>query len=483
MGNCYAAVAGDSSDSIPDPAKTEGSRHNGGMLVERFHSYPTNGLIPGLMDDLALQCLARIPLALRGSPRLVCKSWRDALHSRQLAELRRVEGVQESFLCLCLENKRRAIVCKLLDWRLGRILKLPPLDVELSENEDCWCTWVGPDLVLGLGKRVPRRQEVWAYSTLENLWRCLPPIEGYQPLVACTMLQQVLMVGMNKGIKSQGELSVRTLDLISGTCTQRGPLLPWLDSFDILSCWGDRESICVLRGHVVDGVGEREFHIDKYFLDSRGSESQWTSLDKVALPNKLTLSSTWWNHSQCPAGAVVNGLLIGLWGPISEYKGGDLFSPRSLECMKLTWFTSLGERFSQPLLNRRTKDGTLEEHSSIESNWHPSALGKLQKRVGQWGPFVNGVMALPWGLLVVANFVTRVRVLGDSGAFFLSQEELYVNEISLSSLGQGVSSSSDNVGQCDEYWSTPDGFERNGRCFQISNLGKLSYSRMAIVTF
>ncbi|CAI5486194.1 unnamed protein product [Closterium sp. Naga37s-1] len=57
-------------------------------------------LIPGLPDDVALSCLARVPRGLYGSLKLVCRSWRAAIEGSELYTQRSHLGATESWLHL-----------------------------------------------------------------------------------------------------------------------------------------------------------------------------------------------------------------------------------------------------------------------------------------------------------------------------------------------------------------------------------------------
>lgn len=59
------------------------------------------GLIEGLPDVVALQCLARLPLAQHQSLQLVCKAWHAAVRSQELFRFRRELRTQEEWLYVC----------------------------------------------------------------------------------------------------------------------------------------------------------------------------------------------------------------------------------------------------------------------------------------------------------------------------------------------------------------------------------------------
>ncbi|CAI5952327.1 unnamed protein product [Closterium sp. NIES-64] len=57
-------------------------------------------LLPGLPDDVALSCLARVPRGLYGSLKLVCRSWHAAIEGSELYTQRSNLGATESWLHL-----------------------------------------------------------------------------------------------------------------------------------------------------------------------------------------------------------------------------------------------------------------------------------------------------------------------------------------------------------------------------------------------
>jgi len=59
------------------------------------------GLIEGLPDVVALQCLARLPLSEHRSLQLVCKAWHAAFRSPELFRFRRALRTQEEWLYVC----------------------------------------------------------------------------------------------------------------------------------------------------------------------------------------------------------------------------------------------------------------------------------------------------------------------------------------------------------------------------------------------
>lgn len=89
-------------------------------------------IIPGLTNDLALLCLARIPYALRAYARGVCTLWRKVLGGwGHLEQVQEAEGLGQELLCLCLGvhdfRGERVIKFKAYDVDHGAWVGLPPL--------------------------------------------------------------------------------------------------------------------------------------------------------------------------------------------------------------------------------------------------------------------------------------------------------------------------------------------------------------------
>eukprot|EP00850_Spirogloea_muscicola_P013822 SM000096S24851 [mRNA] locus=s96:63139:66331:- [translate_table: standard] len=73
------------------------------VKAESDHWDVDMSLLPGLPDELAVLCLARVPFGYQQRLRGVSKSWRKAI-SEELGLVRRAEGLQESLLCVCFNK-------------------------------------------------------------------------------------------------------------------------------------------------------------------------------------------------------------------------------------------------------------------------------------------------------------------------------------------------------------------------------------------
>ncbi|KAJ7569359.1 hypothetical protein O6H91_01G074800 [Diphasiastrum complanatum] len=87
-------------------------------------------LIPGIPDDIALRCLARLPLASHNNARAVCRPWRSALLTDELYQVRRCEGLSESWIYIYSTARRYSIsrpVLKAYEALSQHWHSLPPL--------------------------------------------------------------------------------------------------------------------------------------------------------------------------------------------------------------------------------------------------------------------------------------------------------------------------------------------------------------------
>jgi hypothetical protein len=58
------------------------------------------GLIPALPDDVAMQCLLRVPPCSHAQSQRVSRRWRELVNSSQYYEERKREGTSEKFECM-----------------------------------------------------------------------------------------------------------------------------------------------------------------------------------------------------------------------------------------------------------------------------------------------------------------------------------------------------------------------------------------------
>jgi hypothetical protein len=91
-------------------------------------------IIPGLTNDVAMQCLAWVPRGLYGSLSVVSKAWKEALNSRDILRTRKRLGCTEDWLYVLMRNEEGT------DWRCwdsvtGRWFNLAPTPKTLDPRE------------------------------------------------------------------------------------------------------------------------------------------------------------------------------------------------------------------------------------------------------------------------------------------------------------------------------------------------------------
>eukprot|EP00897_Mesotaenium_endlicherianum_P009376 jgi/Mesen1/8467/ME000478S07966 len=72
--------------------------HGSGFGGDAGGAGGARGVIPGLPDDLAMKCLARIPCCMRAHSQAVSRAWLQVFKSYELYAVRREEGLLEELL-------------------------------------------------------------------------------------------------------------------------------------------------------------------------------------------------------------------------------------------------------------------------------------------------------------------------------------------------------------------------------------------------
>uniref|UniRef100_A0A1D1YY28 F-box/kelch-repeat protein SKIP30 n=1 Tax=Anthurium amnicola TaxID=1678845 RepID=A0A1D1YY28_9ARAE len=163
-----------------------------------------SGLIDGLPDAVALQCLARVPFCFHSHLKLVCRSWRAALSSSELFKARCEAGATEEFLCaLAFEPEN---VWQLYDPLRDLWLTLPVLPTEIRHLARFGVASVyGKLFVLGGGSdrvdpstgdhdRIFATNEVWSYDPFLCQWKKQAPMLVPRAMFACCALDGKIVV-------------------------------------------------------------------------------------------------------------------------------------------------------------------------------------------------------------------------------------------------------------------------------------------------
>ncbi|KAK1267543.1 F-box/kelch-repeat protein SKIP30 [Acorus gramineus] len=163
-----------------------------------------SGLIDGLPDVIALQCLARVPFSLHLRLQLVCRSWRAALRSPELLKAREEANASEDLLCVLAFEPDN--VWQLYDPLADNWITLPVLPSQIRHLARFGVISVhGKLFVLGGGSDgvdpstgdhdgIFATNEVWAYDPLLRLWSRRAPMLVPRAMFACCALDGKIIV-------------------------------------------------------------------------------------------------------------------------------------------------------------------------------------------------------------------------------------------------------------------------------------------------
>ncbi|XP_042450987.1 F-box/kelch-repeat protein SKIP30-like [Zingiber officinale] len=161
-------------------------------------------LFDGLPDEVAIQCLARVPSYFHPQLQLVCRSWRTALRGLDIFKTREEVGASEELLCaLAFEPEN---VWQLYDPLHDRWITLPLMPSEIRHLARFGAVSVGGKLfVIGGGSdrvdpltgdhdRIFASNEVWSYDPLRFEWTRRSPMLVHRAMFACCALDGKIVV-------------------------------------------------------------------------------------------------------------------------------------------------------------------------------------------------------------------------------------------------------------------------------------------------
>lgn len=169
-------------------------------------------LIPGLPDDVAMECLARVPSRSHRCMRRVCRRWRGTVGSAEFRRRRMAAGASEDMVFLVQTAPARG-------------------DGKGSTSE---CALVAANLTTGEWRRVEGPAETWR------------PVPLFAQCAAAGDGRHVAVVGGWDPDTLRPTSDVRLLDVPAGTW-RRGPKMP--DSRSFFGCAGGGGNVYVAGGH------------------------------------------------------------------------------------------------------------------------------------------------------------------------------------------------------------------------------------------
>ncbi|KAG1333994.1 F-box/kelch-repeat protein SKIP30 [Cocos nucifera] len=161
-------------------------------------------LIDGLPDEVAIQCLARVPFYFHSTLQLVCHSWRAALRSPELFKARCEVGASEELLCVLAFEPEN--IWQLYDPLRDRWMTLPIMPSEIRHLARFGVASVagklfvigggsdGVDPLTGDHDRIFASNEVWSYDPLHREWMQRAPMLVHRAMFACCTLNGKIIV-------------------------------------------------------------------------------------------------------------------------------------------------------------------------------------------------------------------------------------------------------------------------------------------------
>lgn len=131
-------------------------------------------LIPGLLDDISLFCLARVPRRYHSALKCVSRRWRDLVCSEEWHSYRREHKLSETWIYALCKDRCNEISCYVLDPTSPRrcwkpMQGFPP---RLSKRKGMGFEVLGKKLFLlgGCGWSEGATNEVYTFDACLNSW-------------------------------------------------------------------------------------------------------------------------------------------------------------------------------------------------------------------------------------------------------------------------------------------------------------------------
>ncbi|PKA66731.1 F-box/kelch-repeat protein [Apostasia shenzhenica] len=286
-------------------------------------------LMPGLPDDIALHCIARVPHRFHPALRRVCCRWRDLFPSPIFGRLRRTIGAEEDLIFLV-----QAAVPSAGDPDEQLIKPInagdlrPPLCAVsvCSAGDGCWrrvvtpepiptfaqCAAVDGKLVL-VGGWNPETLEpvagVWVLDLATGEWRAGRPMSAARSFFACAAVGgRVFVAGGHDGSKN----ALRTAEAYDVVA----------DEWTALPAMAEERDEC--KGV---GIGGKFWVVSGYGTERQGRFDSAAECYDPASGKWLKEEGVWPEEGSSPATCFAGVGRGGLWcvgrQGIREYRGGE----------------------------------------------------------------------------------------------------------------------------------------------------------------
>ncbi|KAJ7540900.1 hypothetical protein O6H91_10G035300 [Diphasiastrum complanatum] len=190
-------------------------------LSEAGNALEHECLIPGLPNDVAMDCLLRVRRPYHGVMRGVSRVWRRVLRSSNFYEERRKLKLADPWLIVVFtHHSSTGNVCCMYDLNSKQLLCRVPLPALGWYKETCAEDYkfaaIGQQLVL-IGGRKSLANDVWIYDTITNKWKQGGSMQVSRRCFASGVVGETLYVAGGHNDSDAVELSVEVYDLQTHT--------------------------------------------------------------------------------------------------------------------------------------------------------------------------------------------------------------------------------------------------------------------------
>ncbi|KAJ7522264.1 hypothetical protein O6H91_18G003900 [Diphasiastrum complanatum] len=178
-------------------------------------------LIPGLPNDVAMECLLRVPRTYHGVMRGVSRIWRRVLLSSKFYEERRKLKLVDPWLIVVFtDHSSTGNMCCMYDLNSKRLLCRAPLPAlgwcKEACVEDYKFAAIGQHLLL-IGGKTFLANDVWIYDTVTNKWKRGGSMQVKRRCFATGVVGETLYVAGGHNESDAVELSMEAYDLQTHT--------------------------------------------------------------------------------------------------------------------------------------------------------------------------------------------------------------------------------------------------------------------------
>ncbi|KAJ7235919.1 hypothetical protein O6H91_10G035600 [Diphasiastrum complanatum] len=191
------------------------------LLSELVNTFELGRLIPGLPDDVALDCLLRVPLSYHGVMKGVSRVWLRVLRSSKFYEERRKLKLLDSWLIVVFtDHSLTENVYCMYDLNSKQLMCRVPLPALGWSKETCAEDYkfaaIGQQLIL-IGGRKYLSNDVWLYDTVKNKWKRGGSMQVPRRCFASGVVGETLYVAGGHNDSDAVELSTEAYDLQTHT--------------------------------------------------------------------------------------------------------------------------------------------------------------------------------------------------------------------------------------------------------------------------